>query len=174
MCVAEMWLVSRSADVELCMQIMLCTTLNPFIATGALLIPSSIYAILKVRSLGRSPSVLYHVLSSQALFFWLVQQVLCDVVSEILRAYLFEALRFLWTEGFGNRISCLLTQTFVFKPYNSRRNRRKSLELRRATYAQVSFFPDISQISFVGDPLCNRMTGLRSRCVLALFFRQSS
>ncbi|XP_024367053.1 chaperone protein dnaJ 13 [Physcomitrium patens] len=54
--------------------ITLCTTLNPFIATGALIIPSSIYAILK---------------------------------------------------------------TFIFKPYNLRRNRRKSLELRRTTYAQV-------------------------------------
>jgi DnaJ family protein C protein 11 len=54
--------------------IVLCTTLNPFIATGALILPSSIYAILK---------------------------------------------------------------TFVFKPYNLRRNRRKSLELRRSTYAQV-------------------------------------
>lgn len=54
--------------------IMLCTTLDPFIATGALIIPSSIYALLKI---------------------------------------------------------------FVLKPYNVRRNRRKSLDLRRATYAQV-------------------------------------
>ena len=29
-------------------QILLCTTLNPIIATGALFLPSSIYAILKV------------------------------------------------------------------------------------------------------------------------------
>lgn len=54
--------------------IMLCPTLNPYIAAGALIMPSSIYAILK---------------------------------------------------------------TFVFQPYNLRRNRRKSLELRRATYTQV-------------------------------------
>ena len=49
----------RSIDVEVVVavwQIMLCTTLNPFIATGALIIPSSIYAILKVRRFGGSPT----------------------------------------------------------------------------------------------------------------------
>jgi hypothetical protein len=107
-------------------QIILCSTLNPSIAFGAIVLPASIYSLLKVCFL------LDTEFASEWLAFFLL--ILLVVFNQ----------RQMWSCGnLSTTASCAhvsfgsFIQVFVIKPYLLKRRRRKTIEQRRLTITKV-------------------------------------